>query len=76
MEIQITLQRKIPGLGSQTIKRKLKKLFADLGYHDGELSLLFTDDERIAELNRRYLQRKGPTNVLAFPMLSRPSSHL
>jgi probable rRNA maturation factor len=76
MEIQITLQRKIPGLGSQTIKRKLKKLFADLGYHNGELSLLFTDDERIAELNRRYLQRKGPTNVLAFPMLSGTSPHL
>lgn len=34
------------------------------------MSLLFTDDERIAELNRRYLKRSGPTNVLAFPMAS------
>jgi len=33
-----------------------------------ELSILFTDDKRIAELNNRYLGRKGPTNVLAFPM--------
>lgn len=32
------------------------------------MSLLFTDDEHIAELNRRYLNRDGPTNVLAFPM--------
>ncbi len=76
MEIQITFQRKTPGLGSQTIKRKLKKLFADLDFHEGELSVLFTDDERIAELNRRYLRRKGPTNVLAFPMLSGTSPHL
>ena len=35
---------------------------------DGELSLLFTDDRQIAELNSLYLNRQGPTNVLAFPM--------
>jgi probable rRNA maturation factor len=33
-----------------------------------ELSILFTDDKRIADLNNSYLGRKGPTNVLAFPM--------
>ncbi|MFC1868073.1 rRNA maturation RNase YbeY [Thermodesulfobacteriota bacterium] len=33
-----------------------------------ELSILFTDDRHIKDLNRRYLGRKGPTNVLAFPM--------
>ncbi len=32
------------------------------------MSLLFTDDEGITELNRRYLKRDKPTNVLAFPM--------
>lgn len=40
-----------------------------MGYPKAELSLLFTDDEHIAELNRRYLNRDGPTNVLAFPMI-------
>lgn len=33
-----------------------------------ELSVLFTDDTHISDLNRRYLCREGPTNVLAFPM--------
>jgi len=33
-----------------------------------ELSILFTDDAHIAELNSVYLGRDGPTNVLAFPM--------
>jgi probable rRNA maturation factor len=75
MEIQITFQRKIPGLGSQKIKQKLKRLFADLDFHEGELSVLFTDDKRIGELNQRYLKRQGPTNVLAFPMLSGSSPH-
>lgn len=41
--------------------------------HEKELSVLFTDDRQIAELNNRYLQRKGPTNVLAFPMEGGPA---
>jgi len=36
--------------------------------HDAELSILITDDKHIAELNSRFLKRKGPTNVLSFPM--------
>jgi rRNA maturation RNase YbeY len=47
---------------------KLEKVLRDLGYHDKELSLLFTDDNRMAQLNLRYLGREGPTDVLAFPM--------
>ncbi len=39
-----------------------------MGCHDKELSILFTDDNGIAQLNERYLGRKGATNVLAFPM--------
>ncbi len=35
---------------------------------DGELSVLIVDDPGIAELNREYLNREGPTNVIAFPM--------
>jgi probable rRNA maturation factor len=35
---------------------------------EAELSLLILDDRQIAELNREYLQREGPTNVIAFPM--------
>lgn len=72
MEIQIRARQKIPGLKSQKIKRKLKTVLKDLDCHDGELSILFTDDGHIAELNRHYLGREGPTNVLAFPMPAGP----
>ena len=33
-----------------------------------ELSILFTDDGHITELNRTYRGKDRPTNVLAFPM--------
>ncbi len=51
------------------------RVLKDLACDDGELSILFTDDRHIAELNRRYLGRKGPTNVLAFPMSGEPPLH-
>ena len=47
---------------------KLKRILKDLECHDAELSILITDDNHIAELNRRFLKKKGPTNVLAFPI--------
>ena len=35
---------------------------------DTEVSLLFVDEDAIADLNSRFLGREGPTDVLAFPM--------
>lgn len=35
---------------------------------DAELSILLTGDAAVSDLNRRYLGKEGPTNVLAFPM--------
>ncbi len=45
-----------------------------MGFREGELSLLLTGDDEIAELNRRYRGREGPTNVLAFPMSEDPAT--
>ena len=39
-----------------------------MGCHDRELSILFTDDGHIAELNEHYRKKDGSTNILAFPM--------
>jgi probable rRNA maturation factor len=35
---------------------------------EGELSILVVDDSEIENLNKDYLNRSGPTNVIAFPM--------
>jgi len=39
-----------------------------LALPDAELSILLVNDVQIQELNRRYLHRDKPTNILAFPM--------
>lgn len=41
---------------------------AELGCADKEISLLLLDDRRIREINRRYLDRDRPTNVLSFSL--------
>ncbi|MCF8127796.1 MAG: rRNA maturation RNase YbeY [Deltaproteobacteria bacterium] len=48
---------------------KAKRVLKDLGCHDKELSILFTNDETIAELNRQYRGKEGATDVLSFSML-------
>jgi probable rRNA maturation factor len=44
-------------------ERVLQRFGADV-----EMSLLFVDEETIADLNERFLGSTGPTDVLAFPM--------
>ena len=46
-----------------------ERLLADrrLG-EDVELNVLFVDEESMASLNRRFLSREGPTDVLSFPI--------
>ena len=46
----------------------MEKVLKDLGCDDRELSILFTDDREMSELNSRYRGKEGSTNVLAFAM--------
>ena len=39
---------------------------------DAELSMLFVDEDSIADLNKRFLGKEGPTDVLAFPIDEEP----
>jgi len=46
-----------------------ERVLADRGIGDSaELSVMFVDETSIAELNERFLGRKGATDVLAFPI--------
>lgn len=50
------------------IQQKAQVILNALGSPESELSIVIVDDPLIAELNSAYLHRKGPTNVIAFPM--------
>jgi probable rRNA maturation factor len=54
--------------------RLAEAVLADEGVKgDAELSVLFVDEGSIADLNKRFLGKDGPTDVLAFPIDEEPA---
>ncbi len=52
----------------EKIREKAQTILDALDSPEAELSILVVGDSEIEELNRKYLNRTGPTNVIAFPM--------
>jgi len=50
------------------LRKILDRILKHLNLEDGEISLLFVDDEGIKKINYQYLNRNYPTNVIAFSM--------
>jgi probable rRNA maturation factor len=55
-------------LSLSTIRKKAQAVLNALDNPDAELSVVIVDDSEISELNQKYLNRSGATNVIAFPM--------
>jgi probable rRNA maturation factor len=68
MEIQIDNRQENQPVQLDSVRMKAAAILNALDCPDGELSIVFVDDAGIAALNQTYLQRRGPTNVIAFPM--------
>ena len=54
----------------------IQAILNTLDFPDTELSILIVDDPEIEKLNRKYLNREGPTNVIAFPMQEGDFTHI
>ena len=68
MEILIEDRQDRYRISHEEIEKKAKTVLNALECPDGELSILVVGDLEIARLNKIYLGRSGPTNVIAFPM--------
>ena len=55
-------------LNLESQRGRAEALLARLGYDTGELGLAFTAPDEMERLNREYLGRTGPTDVLTFPL--------
>ncbi|RKZ22292.1 rRNA maturation RNase YbeY [bacterium] len=53
--------------GKRKVERLAKLILQEEGL-DGEVSITFVGDREIRELNKRYLGRDRPTDVIAFPI--------
>jgi probable rRNA maturation factor len=68
MEIQIANRQRRHRVDRKRIATTARIALGALKHPDAELSILLVGDRRIAALNRAWLDRDGPTNVIAFPM--------
>jgi len=66
--IQLENRQKNKQIEETSLKKVAQKILNDLACPDGELSVLIVDDVQIREINRDYLQRDWPTNVISFAM--------
>ena len=58
------------------MEQVVRVILGALDCPDGEISILIVDDPQIKKLNRKYLNRNCPTNVIAFPMREGEFTHL
>jgi len=54
------------------LRKAAERILSDLGYPDRELSVAIVGDRSIRRLNRLYLGRDKPTNVISFAMQEGP----
>jgi len=68
MDVLINNQHDQHEIDREEIRETAEIILNMLDKDEAELSILMVDDLKIADLNKRYLNREGPTNVIAFPM--------
>ena len=69
MKTQIENRQKKVKIDRRRIRTVLNQLGRLLQCADREISLVLVDNEQIREMNRQYLNRDYPTNVISFPLL-------
>jgi probable rRNA maturation factor len=68
MKIWISNRQRKTALSPATVRKKARKILDALGWAEAELSLTLVGDRAMARLNRETFGRRGPTNVIAFPV--------
>ena len=76
MEVLIDNRQSRHKISPKKIQQTVQVILNALGCPEGEISILLVDDPQIEVLNRQYLNRQGPTNVIAFAMREGEFSHL
>src|SRR5665648_1189891 len=73
MTIWINNRQRTTVLSQEKVRKKAAKILSALELSDRELSLTLINDRAMAHLNRETFGRRGPTNVIAFPLDDTPS---
>ena len=67
-EILIADKQKLVRLDHAGLRRDIRKILELLAVEGREVSLMLVDDAQIQEINRGYLKKDRPTNVISFSL--------
>ena len=70
MKIQIQNRQRILRIDQDKIKSLISAIVEQEGITGNIISLIFVNNRTISRLNRKYLNRTGPTDVIAFNLPS------
>ena len=68
MKIAIENRQRRQKIAKIPLRRVARKILSASGCPDGQLSVLIVDDAMIRDINRDYLGKDRPTNVISFAM--------
>ena len=68
MRIWISNRQRKTAISPEKIRKRAGKILNALGWPEAMLSLTLLGDRAMARLNRETFGRRGPTNVIAFPV--------
>ena len=68
MKLQIDNNQNKIKIDKRKFRSTVLKILKILDCTNKEISLSFTDDEQIKKLNKQYLGKNNPTNVISFPL--------
>ena len=68
MNIFLADEQDVP-LSTEPLRRLARVVLEEEGLPaDTEVAILFVNDDQMADYNERFMDREGPTDVLAFPL--------
>lgn len=68
VDIFLADEQDVP-LSTEPLRRLARLVLEEEGLPDDtEVAILFVDDAQMADYNERFMNRQGPTDVLAFPL--------
>ena len=76
MKIQIENRQTLHKIERRKIRSAVSKIFKILECTELDISILFTDDEQIREINMFYVGRDKATNVISFSMREGEYGHI
>ena len=74
--VRIRNQQKKIRIRQEWIKGVVKEILKDLGYQKWETSILLVDDRQIKVINKKYLHRNRPTDVISFSQIEGEFGHI